>query len=255
MEDQSMKSGSVRSKLQGSASFHQWKELSHLSDDAIPCPPDLSKRAAQMLIGKPNGFIRHISSLIKKAEVVAPWSEFYHEVFGIEFDCFDFNFPQGNANFNRLLVMQQMGPVGRSIEAAQKVGYKVHVGVDLGGPASHTRMGLGWHDYALWTMVPESGISAAQLYEQSIPFTDLSETLLLMAQRYFETGHHWGANYYTICSVTGRHVTPKLLPDTYVVGAMIPLQTPEDNAHPTINIVPVEIHNNSHMVQAVRVLG
>ncbi len=250
-----MNYGSVRSKLQGPASFEQWKELSHLSDHGIPCPPDLSKRAAQMLISKPNDFKQHIASLIRKAEAVAPWSEFYHDVLGVNFSCFDFNFPQGNSNFNRLLVMQQMGPVRRSIKAVQKVGYDVHVSVNLDGPAGDTRFGLGWYDYALWTMAPGSGISAAQLYNQRTPFTDLSETLVLMAQFHYETGQHWEANSYTICSTTGKFVSPTSLPDTNVVGAMIVLKTQEDIEHPTIFIEPVGIHENGPMVRAVRVLG
>jgi len=247
--------GPIRSKLsKGPASTGQWRHLFGLVGDSVPTLPEISFRAAEMIRAKPSLLQDHIRLVLEKAEQLAPWWDFYDQVVGRPFPAYTTSYPTRHPDFSNLLVLWGVEDASEAANIAEAVGFKITVDSSV-GPLEKVPNRWDSTAYVTWTQdecqrkaLGNKTINESLYSRSGIRHTDVMETLLLLAQHYFETGRLWNSVDRIVC-----HAFRNIHRSSYSFYDKVPtiqLRT-ADFGHPEIYISTIGINESNESLKAI----
>jgi hypothetical protein len=207
-----------------------------------------------MIMARPDLLHNRIGLFFQQAERLAPWWEFYNEVVDRPFPSYTDTCPLGgNPRFPHLLVVWGIQNAGEAAKIAEKVGFIITMDDSVGALEKvsirhySSRTYIAWAEKEWKTLGDVTVKESLYHFHTGIEHTDLTETLLLLAQHRFYTGELWNPADRIVCHAF-RHTY-----QSYRFRDRVPtlqLRT-EDPEHPEIHISTVGINEHDESLKAI----
>lgn len=163
-----------------------------------------------------------VEAMPTNEELLADWTKFYREVFGLELDLSGIKIPERKPGFDRLLVVAQgMTPQRLFDKCKELFPSSKYADSDLDKVIKSDRTSQNGH-YAIWVRdrveadEENKNLSADQLRECKSEDITLEERMLYELKFFKETGGHLDMSNWTLCA--GSRDVDGDVPDAYWVG-------------------------------------